>query len=121
MTSITAPTPDHSPSVGAARRSAWQGHLQAMPDALRSEWIKLASVRSNRVLLALTAVIGAIAAFATAKLVTDEGPGVAQCDRERVFDAFYRSAGARAEGVRGHGVGLALAAGARRFLRPTPG
>ncbi|MBP6835122.1 MAG: HAMP domain-containing histidine kinase [Deltaproteobacteria bacterium] len=42
--------------------------------------------------------------------VTDEGPGVAQCDRERVFDAFYRSAGARAEGVRGHGVGLALVA-----------
>jgi len=42
--------------------------------------------------------------------VSDEGPGVAAGDRERVFDAFYRSAGARAEGVQGHGVGLALVA-----------
>lgn len=42
--------------------------------------------------------------------VGDAGPGVAPGDRERVFDAFYRSAGARAEGVRGHGVGLALVA-----------
>jgi two-component system, OmpR family, sensor kinase len=42
--------------------------------------------------------------------VTDRGPGVSPADRARVFDAFYRSAGARAEGVRGHGVGLALVA-----------
>ena len=42
--------------------------------------------------------------------VTDDGPGVAPGDRARVFDAFYRSAAARADGVRGHGVGLALVA-----------
>jgi signal transduction histidine kinase len=42
--------------------------------------------------------------------VTDAGPGVPASDRARVFDAFYRSAGARADGVRGHGVGLALVA-----------
>lgn len=42
--------------------------------------------------------------------VSDEGPGVAAGDRKRVFDAFYRSAGARADGVQGHGVGLALVA-----------
>ena len=42
--------------------------------------------------------------------VTDAGPGVPAGDRARVFDAFYRSAGARADGVRGHGVGLALVA-----------
>ena len=96
MTSITAPTPDHSPSVGAARRSAWQGHLQAMPDALRSEWIKLASVRSNRVLLALTAVIGAIAAFATAKLVTDEVLTVAQVF---VYPAVFTAVFAAVAGI----------------------
>lgn len=42
--------------------------------------------------------------------VTDAGPGVPAGDRARVFDAFYRSAGARADGVPGHGVGLALVA-----------
>ena len=96
MTSITAPTPDHSPSVGAARRTAWQGHLPAMPDALRSEWIKLASVRSNRVLLALTAVIGAIAAFATAKLVTDEVLTVAQVF---VYPAVFTAVFAAVAGI----------------------
>ncbi len=45
-----------------------------------------------------------------ALVVTDVGPGVASGDRARVFDAFYRSASVRAEGVRGHGVGLALVA-----------
>ena len=31
-------------------------------------------------------------------------------ERARVFEAFYRTPDARAEGVRSHGVGLALAA-----------
>jgi two-component system OmpR family sensor kinase len=43
-------------------------------------------------------------------VVEDRGPGVAPEDRGRVFDAFYRSADARAGAVRGHGVGLALVA-----------
>lgn len=47
---------------------------------------------------------------AVALSVSDEGPGIPSGDRERVFDAFYRSASARADGVPGHGVGLALVA-----------
>lgn len=47
---------------------------------------------------------------AVALAVTDEGPGVAAADRERVFEAFYRTADARADGAAGHGVGLALVA-----------
>ncbi|MEJ1961846.1 MAG: ATP-binding protein [Gammaproteobacteria bacterium] len=37
--------------------------------------------------------------------VFDDGPGVAEVDRERIFDRFYRGAG---NGERGSGVGLAL-------------
>lgn len=40
--------------------------------AWRSEWVKLATVRSPRVIAALTALVGGFAAFAVARLVTDE-------------------------------------------------
>lgn len=40
-------------------------------------------------------------------LVDDDGPGIAPGDRERIFDAFYRSARARAE-QSGFGLGLPL-------------
>jgi signal transduction histidine kinase len=39
--------------------------------------------------------------------VTDRGPGVAPADREKIFEPFYRLAGA-AESGRGFGLGLAL-------------
>jgi signal transduction histidine kinase len=35
--------------------------------------------------------------------VLDDGPGVAECDRERIFDRFYRGAG---NGERGSGISL---------------
>ena len=40
--------------------------------AWRSEWVKLATVRSPRVIGALTALVGGFAAFAVARFVTDE-------------------------------------------------
>ena len=40
--------------------------------------------------------------------VLDEGPGIAEADRERVFDAFFRSSSAIASGSRGTGLGLAI-------------
>lgn len=42
-------------------------------------------------------------------VVEDEGPGVPPSDRARVFEAFYRSAPARAS-ASGHGLGLAIIA-----------
>lgn len=46
--------------------------ITAIPMVLRSELIKLASLRSHRVILALVAVIGAFTSWAVATLVTDE-------------------------------------------------
>lgn len=42
--------------------------------------------------------------------VSDRGPGVLVADRERVFDAFFRSAESRANSTEGSGIGLALVA-----------
>jgi len=39
--------------------------------------------------------------------ISDEGPGISDVDREKIFDRFYRSAMARAEG-NGSGLGLAI-------------
>lgn len=39
--------------------------------------------------------------------VLDRGPGIAEAERERIFEPFYRPAGAR-ESAGGHGLGLAL-------------
>jgi hypothetical protein len=44
----------------------------AIPTVLRSEWIKLSSLRSNKAVLGLTAVIGFLVSWAVAALVTDE-------------------------------------------------
>ncbi len=41
--------------------------------------------------------------------VCDEGPGVAEADRERIFEAFYRGARERADNDLGTGLGLTIA------------
>lgn len=40
--------------------------------------------------------------------VSDSGPGIAEADRQRVFEPFFRTRATRASGTRGHGIGLAL-------------
>lgn len=49
--------------------------------------------------------------------VVDQGPGLAEDERERAFDAFFRSPTARAGGLPGHGIGLALVAQVARQHR----
>jgi len=76
---ITAP-PTTTPPPGrpsAARptpteiRSA-RHDLGAVPTTLKSDWIKLSTIRANKVMLALTIAINAFAAWAVATLVKDE-------------------------------------------------
>jgi len=45
--------------------------IRALPAALRSEWIKLTALRANRVIIALTAAIGAVIAGGLAATATD--------------------------------------------------
>jgi ABC-2 type transport system permease protein len=52
--------------------------LKAVPNVLKSEWIKLSSLRSSRAILALTAAAGGFSAWAVATLVKDEVQTVAQ-------------------------------------------
>jgi signal transduction histidine kinase len=41
--------------------------------------------------------------------VSDDGPGIPHVEQQAVFEKFVRGAAARTSGVRGTGVGLALA------------
>jgi len=68
--SITSPTitaTDHRRSTARTRRN----EVGEASEALRSEWIKLSTLRSTKVVFALTAVIGALIAWALAATSTD--------------------------------------------------
>jgi signal transduction histidine kinase len=41
--------------------------------------------------------------------IEDEGPGIAECEQDRVFDPFYRIEGSRSRETGGAGLGLTLA------------
>ncbi|MFO0625849.1 MAG: HAMP domain-containing sensor histidine kinase [Polyangiales bacterium] len=58
---------------------------------------------------AITVAVRAAAATVVVQ-VRDAGPGVPASQREALFAPFHRSAAARAAGLPGHGVGLALIA-----------
>ena len=66
------------PATDRPQTRSGHEHARALPTVLRSEWIKLSTVRSNKVILALTAVVSGFTAWATAVLVTDEVLTVAQ-------------------------------------------
>jgi len=98
MSTITAPSsrPSTAPSTHRSPPRSWRRDLRALPAALRSERIKLSTVRTPRLLLILTAVIGAAAAFATAKLVTDEVLTVAEVF---VYPAVFTAVFAAVAGI----------------------
>ena len=73
----------------------------------------LSNLLSNAVRLApvgsvLTVGVGSRGGWAWAA-VTDQGPGVADADQDRVFDRFHRGSNSEAVATRGSGLGLAIA------------
>jgi len=70
-------------------------------------------------------VCGSLEGETATLLVRDHGPGVADEERERIFEAFYRSKSAG--GTHGSGLGLAIVAkiagayGGRTWVEATPG
>lgn len=67
MTTINHTIP--AASAGATRSRS--SDLRAVRYALRSEWIKLTTLRSNKVILAVTAAVGAVISWALAGTSTD--------------------------------------------------
>ncbi|WP_327657495.1 hypothetical protein [Streptomyces sp. NBC_00483] len=47
-------------------------NIRAVPAVLRSEWLKVSSLRSHQAVLALTTLVGAFVSWAVATFVTDE-------------------------------------------------
>jgi hypothetical protein len=67
---ITSPTIAWTTSDRSAVRTR-SNDVRAVPAALRSEWIKLNALRANKVILVLTAVVGALIAWVLASTATD--------------------------------------------------
>lgn len=59
------------PRQRPATRST-RGDLATLPTTLKSEWIKLSSLRANRIVLGMTALVGGVTSWAVATFVTDE-------------------------------------------------
>ena len=81
------------------------------PDGLRRVIINLVdnAVRFARSEVAVDLRVGGLAGRAIVRLtVTDDGPGIAPAERERVFDRFYRIAESRARESGGTGLGLPI-------------
>jgi len=58
-------------SLPLATRSTGDG-IKAFPAVLKSEWIKLSTLRANRAILALAVLVGGFVSWAVATLITDE-------------------------------------------------
>ncbi|MEL7158012.1 MAG: hypothetical protein AAFN30_15645 [Actinomycetota bacterium] len=71
MTTLTSPPHTQPATRPLAQRHETTGR-PGLVSALRSETLKLATVRSYRAIAALTVLVGGFAAFAVATLVTDE-------------------------------------------------
>ena len=83
------------------------GQVDAHPEALR---MLLRNLLDNAIKYGRGRVDLSLSADAGAALVVveDDGPGIPEAERERVFDRFYR-AEAQAQQAGGSGLGLAIA------------
>jgi hypothetical protein len=76
MSSTATPTPTRTHSALTAppqHATRTRAHdLSALPDVVRSEYIKLTTLRSNTAIAVLTGLLGFFATWATAALVKDE-------------------------------------------------
>lgn len=77
MSTTATPMPNvSSATTGPTRHRAAtrskSDDVKAIPTVLKSEWIKLSSVRANKAILAVTVGAGVLVAWAVATLVTDE-------------------------------------------------
>lgn len=103
---ITSPTPTLSPPTSAHthdRRSVRSRHdgVRAVPTVLKSEWIKLSSVRANKAILALTIIVNAFTAWAVA--TWGPGPGgvdeVLTASKVFVYPAVFTAVLAAVAGI----------------------
>ncbi len=71
-TATIHPIATPQPIAAALATRTARTDLGALPSALRSEWIKLSSLRSTRIITVATVLLGALTALAVATFVTDE-------------------------------------------------
>lgn len=73
MSTVTMSSTSQSPvAAGALATRSADDDVRAIPRMLRSEYIKLSTLRSHRTIFALVIAIGALTSWAVATLVTDE-------------------------------------------------
>lgn len=66
-------TATYQPATDQPATRSQNDSLKAIPTTLRSEWIKLSTVRSNKAILALTVVLNGLVSWAVAAFVTEQG------------------------------------------------
>ena len=90
-------------AVSAGRVAGDQGQLQRMVQNLADN-----AARHARTTVGF--VLREVSSSATQLCVDDDGPGIAEADRQRIFERFVRLDGARARDAGGSGLGLAIVA-----------
>ena len=90
-------------AVSAGRVAGDQGQLQRMVQNLADN-----AARHARATIGF--VLREDASGRTQLCVEDDGPGIAEADRQRIFERFVRLDGARARDAGGSGLGLAIVA-----------
>lgn len=71
-TSLKTPNPEARSSPNHRGGITEERYSPRFINALRTEWIKLTTVRSSRAILVLTVLVGGVASFMVARFVTDE-------------------------------------------------